>query len=118
MGFYMTWFTHPDSPLAPGQQLEKLCSGPDIVRVPGAHNALAALLAKEAGFEALYLSGGALSSSLGLPDLGVMTMEELLLFVRVICRSSKLPLIVDGDTGYGEALNVMRLVQELSLIHI
>ena len=109
----MTWFTHSDSPLAPGEQLEKLCSGPDIVRVPGAHNALAALLAKEAGFEALYLSGGALSSSLGLPDLGVMTMEELLLFVRVICRSSKLPLIVDGDTGYGEALNVMRLVQEL-----
>ena len=55
MGFYMTWFTHPDSPLAPGEQLEKLYSGPDIVRVPGAHNALAALLAKEAGFEALYL---------------------------------------------------------------
>ena len=109
----MTWFTHPDGPLSPGEKLEKLYSGADIVRVPGAHNALAALLAKEAGFEALYLSGGALSSSLGLPDLGVMTMEELLLFVRVICRSSKLPLIVDGDTGYGEALNVMRLVQDL-----
>ena len=109
----MTWFTHPNNSLTPGEKLEKLYSGSDIVRVPGAHNALAALLAKEAGFEALYLSGGALSSSLGLPDLGVMTMEELLLFVRVICRSSKLPLIVDGDTGYGEALNVMRLVQEL-----
>ena len=109
----MTWFTHPNGPLFPGEKLEKLYSGPDIVRVPGTHNALAALLAKEAGFEALYLSGGALSSSLGLPDLGVMTMEELLLFVRVICRSSKLPLIVDGDTGYGEALNVMRLVQDL-----
>ena len=109
----MTWFTHPNGPFFPGEKLEKLYSGPDIVRVPGAHNALAALLAKEAGFEALYLSGGALSSSLGLPDLGVMTMEELLLFVRVICRSSKLPLIVDGDTGYGEALNVMRLVQDL-----
>ena len=109
----MTWFTHPDGPLSPGEKLEKLYSGADIVRVPGTHNALAALLAKEAGFEALYLSGGALSSSLGLPDLGVMTMEELLLFVRVICRSSKLPLIVDGDTCYGEALNVMRLVQDL-----
>ena len=109
----MTWFTHPNGSFFPGEKLEKLYSGPDIVRVPGAHNALAALLAKEAGFEALYLSGGALSSSLGLPDLGVMTMEELLLFVRVICRSSKLPLIVDGDTGYGEALNVMRLVQDL-----
>lgn len=109
----MTWFTHPNGPLFPGEKLEKLYSGADIVRVPGTHNALAALLAKEAGFEALYLSGGALSSSLGLPDLGVMTMEELLLFVRVICRSSKLPLIVDGDTGYGEALNVMRLVQDL-----
>ena len=109
----MTWFTHPNGPLFPGEKFEKLYSGPDIVRVPGTHNALAALLAKEAGFEALYLSGGALSSSLGLPDLGVMTMEELLLFVRVICRSSKLPLIVDGDTGYGEALNVMRLVQDL-----
>jgi methylisocitrate lyase len=113
MRIFMTWFAHPKNLLSPGEQLGLLWSEQGIVRVPGAHNALAALLAKEAGFKALYLSGGALSSSLGLPDLGVMTTEELLLFVKVICRSTKLPLIVDGDTGYGEALNVMRLVQDL-----
>ena len=81
--------------------------------MPGAHNALAGLLAREAGFEALYLSGGALSASLGLPDLGVITMEELVVFTRSITRATGLPLLVDGDTGYGEALNVMRLMVEL-----
>ena len=85
------------------------------LRVPGAHNALTALLAKEAGFDCVYLSGGALSASLGLPDLGVMMPDELLMAVRSICRASKLPLIVDGDTGYGEALNVMRLIQDLEI---
>jgi methylisocitrate lyase len=84
-----------------------------IVRAPGAHNALAGLIAREAGFEVLYVSGGAVTASLGLPDLGVLTQEELLLIVRSLARATGLPLIVDGDTGYGEALNAMRLVREL-----
>ena len=86
---------------------------PEILRVPGAHNPLAGLLAKRAGFQALYVSGGALTASLALPDLGVMTLEELCFFVRAIFRATGLPLIVDGDTGYGEVINVMRTVREL-----
>jgi methylisocitrate lyase len=93
--------------------LAALLARPGILGVPGAHDALSALLARQAGFEALYLSGAALSASMGLPDLGVMTMEELCAAARRIVRASDLPLIVDGDTGYGEALNVMRLVREL-----
>ena len=71
------------------------------------------MLAKEAGFEALYISGGAVTATLGLPDLGVMTIEELCFITRQVSRSTDLPLIVDGDTGYGEVLNVMRTVKEL-----
>ncbi len=109
----MTWFTNADADTAPGDRLEALWQRDGALGVPGAHNALAGLLARAAGFEALYLSGGALSASLGLPDLGMMTAEELMLSTRSITRSTGLPLIVDGDTGYGEALNVMRLVQDL-----
>lgn len=111
----MTWLTSPAANEHPGQRLKQLLKKEEILRVPGAHNGLTALIAKEAGFDCLYLSGGALSASLGLPDLGVMMPDELLLAVRSICRASKLPLIVDGDTGYGEALNVMRLIQDLEI---
>ena len=109
----MTWFDSGRSTPPMGERLQLLWERPEILQTPGAHNALSALLAKRAGFEALYLSGGAVSASLGLPDLGVMTIEEVLVFVRSITRASDLPLIVDGDTGYGEALNVMRLVRDL-----
>ena len=109
----MTWFSTSSEQGLPGDRLEALWSRDGALGVPGAHNALAGILAKDAGFEALYLSGGALSASLGLPDLGMMTTEELMLFVKVITRSTDLPLIVDGDTGYGEALNVIRLIQDL-----
>jgi methylisocitrate lyase len=110
----MTWLTERDrDPRPAGDRLAALWAKPGIVRMPGAHDALAALLARRAGFEALYLSGAAVSASLALPDLGVLTMEELTFFTRTVCRASGLPLVVDGDTGYGEALNVMRLVREL-----
>ena len=109
----MTWFDSGRSTPPMGERLQLLWERPEILQTPGAHNALSALLAERAGFEALYLSGGAVSASLGLPDLGVMTIEEVLVFVRSITRATDLPLIVDGDTGYGEALNVMRLVRDL-----
>lgn len=109
----MTWFSEDRSTKPAGDRLAELWQRDGILRMPGAHNALAGLLAKDAGFESLYLSGGALSASLGLPDLGVMGMEELLVMTRAITRSTDLPLLVDGDTGFGEALNVMRLVMEL-----
>ena len=79
--------------------------------MPGTHNGLAALQAKQAGFEALYLSGAAMSASMGLPDLGVITVDEVCFFIRQVARASGLPVLVDGDTGYGEALNVMHMVR-------
>ena len=96
-----------------GERLKALLARKGVVRAPGAHNALAGLIAREAGFEALYVSGGAVTASFGLPDLGILSMEELCLVVRILSRATGLPLIVDGDTGYGEALNAMRLVREL-----
>ena len=110
----MTWLERDDTATAPaGERFAELLDRPGILRIPGAHNALAGLLAKDAGFEALYVSGGAVSASLGLPDLGVLTLEELCVITRAIARVTGLPLLVDGDTGYGETLNAMRVVHEL-----
>lgn len=110
----MAWLTETErDPRPPGDRLAALWAGPGILRLPGAHDPLAALLARKAGFQALYVSGAALSASLALPDLGVLTLPELVASVRAIHRASGLPLLVDGDTGYGEALNVVRLVREL-----
>ena len=97
----------------PGDVLAQRLMEPGILGVPGAHHALCGLLAKRAGFRALYLSGAALSASMGLPDLGIITQDELCSAVKSLYRATDLPVIVDGDTGYGEALNVMRLVKDL-----
>lgn len=108
------WLTSSsDARDSAGHRLRRLLGSGKIIRAPGAHNALAGLIAREAGFEALYISGGAVTASLGLPDLGILTPDELCLVVRSVARATGLPLIVDGDTGYGEALNAMRLVREL-----
>jgi methylisocitrate lyase len=81
------------------------------MQLPGAHNGQAALQAKDNGFTSLYLSGAAMTASMGLPDLGIITVDEVCFFIRQIVRSSGLPLLVDGDTGYGETLNVMHMVR-------
>jgi methylisocitrate lyase len=94
-----------------GERFRALIQRPSIVEIPGSHNGMAALQAKAAGFEALYLSGAAMSASMGLPDLGVITVDEVCFFIRQVSRSSGLPVLVDGDTGYGEALNVMHMVR-------
>jgi methylisocitrate lyase len=82
-----------------------------IVRMPGAHNGMAAIQARSAGFEALYLSGAAMTASMGLPDLGIVTIDDVCFFIRQLVRASGLPVLVDGDTGFGEALNVMHMVR-------
>lgn len=94
-----------------GKRFRRLLARPNILQLPGAHNGQAALQAKAAGFEGLYLSGAAMTASMGLPDLGIITVDEVAFFIRQIVRSSALPLLVDGDTGYGEALNVMHMVR-------
>jgi methylisocitrate lyase len=93
-----------------GRRLRKLLDRPGILRMPGAYNGITALQAKAADFESLYLSGAAMSASMGLPDLGVITVDDVCFFIKQIVRASDLPVMVDGDTGYGEVLNVMHMV--------
>ena len=108
----MTYLVAADlPPERAGDRLRALLARPGILQMPGAHNGMAALQAKHAGFEALYLSGAAMSASMGLPDLGVITVDEVCFFIRQVTRSSGLPVLVDGDTGYGEALNSMHMVR-------
>lgn len=109
----MTWLVQTRSPVPPGERIAALWERPQILRLPGAHHAMAGLLAKKAGFEALYLSGNAVAGVLGMPDLGLITLEEICFFLRAIYRATDLPIVVDADTGFGEVLNVMRTVREL-----
>jgi methylisocitrate lyase len=94
-----------------GRRFRTLLDQRGILQLPGAHNGMAALQAKAAGFKGLYLSGAAMTASMGLPDLGIITVDDVAFFVRQIVRASGLPLLVDADTGYGEALNVMHAVR-------
>jgi methylisocitrate lyase len=99
----------PEEPA--GIRFRRLLDRPEILQMPGAHLGLAALLAKRAGFAALYLSGAAMSATMGLPDLGMITVDDVAWHIRQVVRASGLPVLVDGDTGYGEALNVMHMVR-------
>ena len=85
-----------------------------IVLAPGVFDPLTASIAADAGFEALYLSGAAIAyTKLGRPDIGLVTMSEVADTLAHIRERVETPLIVDADTGYGNALNVMRTVEEL-----
>jgi len=85
------------------------------LQVVGAVNAYSALLAQQAGFHALYLSGaGVANSSFGLPDLGITTLENVAEDARRITAACPLPLLVDADTGFGSAFNIARTVKELT----
>jgi methylisocitrate lyase len=108
----MTYLSGASLPHEPaGERFRKLLAQPGILGIPGTHNGLAAQQAKAAGFTACYLSGAAMTASMGLPDLGIITVDEVCFFVRQVTRASGLPVLVDGDTGYGEALNVMAMVR-------
>ncbi|MBM7330910.1 methylisocitrate lyase [Brucella intermedia] len=108
----MTYLVASDLASEPaGIRFRKLLDQRSILQLPGAHNGMAALQAKKAGFGGLYLSGAAMTASMGIPDLGMITVDEVSFFIRQIARASGLPLLVDGDTGYGEALNVMHMVR-------
>ena len=107
----MTYLTGTGQPALPaGDRLRALLAA-GFVQMPGTHNGLAAQQARAAGFDACYLSGAAMTASMGLPDLGIITVDEVCFFIRQVARASGLPVLVDGDTGYGEALNVMHMVR-------
>src|SRR5579863_9674051 len=85
------------------------------LQVAGAINAYAARMAEAVGFRALYLSGGGVAAnSLGLPDLGISSMEDVLTDVRRITDASELPLLVDIDTGWGSAFNIARTIRQMT----
>jgi methylisocitrate lyase len=104
-----------DSPAAPhsaGAKLRAAIAAEKPLQVVGAINAYAARLAEATGFRALYLSGGGVAAnSLGLPDLGISTMDDVLIDIRRITEASTLPLLVDADTGWGGAFNIARTVR-------
>jgi methylisocitrate lyase len=108
----MTWLT-PDPGEHPAKRLRELLAGDELLTVPGVFNGLTALLAVRAGARVLYLSGAAFSASMGMPDVGLVTLDEVARAARQIVRVTRVPLIVDADTGFGSALNVMRTVREL-----
>jgi 2,3-dimethylmalate lyase len=95
-------------------QLRELLGKPGIIAAPGAHNAFAAKIIEQAGgFQAVYMTGsGATMSLIGEPDIGLLTMTEMVTQARNIANAVHLPVIADADTGYGNALNVVRTVRE------
>lgn len=98
---------------SPGAVLRDLLKGPEILVAPGAHNAFTARLIEQAGFKAVYMTGsGAAMDLLGLPDLGFLTMTEMVAHAGNIVQATSLPVIADADAGYGNALNVVRTVRE------
>ena len=97
--------------LTPGARLRAAWSAGPIM-IPGAFNALVAKMAERLGFEAVYLSGGALSAGwAGLPDIGLLTQTEFAEQAAVLARATALPVLCDADTGFGEAINVERTVR-------
>lgn len=110
----MSWFIEKQSTQEElANQFMKLVQDEKIVKVPGAHDGMAALIAKQAGFKALYLSGAAFTASKGLPDLGIMNSNELADRAEELIRATNLPLLVDIDTGFGGVLNTIRTALEM-----
>jgi len=99
---------------SPGKLFREAVAQEKPLKLPGAVNAFAAMLAERVGFKALYLSGsGVATASYGLPDLGMTGLADVLEDVRRITGASSLPLLVDGDTGWGNALGIARTVREM-----
>jgi methylisocitrate lyase len=99
-------------PHSAGAKLRAALAAEKPLQVVGAINAYAARMAEATGFRALYLSGGGVAAnSLGLPDLGISTMDDVLIDIRRITEASSLPLLVDADTGWGGAFNIARTVR-------
>ncbi|MCL4553507.1 MAG: oxaloacetate decarboxylase [Candidatus Marsarchaeota archaeon] len=101
----------------PGARLRELLSRPEPLMAPGAFDGLSARLIEEAGFDAVYMTGfGAAASVLGRPDVGLLTMTEMVEHARQISQAvSPLPVIADADTGYGNPISVIRTVQQYEL---
>ena len=98
--------------MTPRQQLRRLIARSGYTMVPGAYDALTARLVEAGGFEAVYLTGGGYSRASGYPDLGLLTVVENVRFIGLTVEAVGIPVIADADTGYGNAINVIRTVRE------
>lgn len=99
-----------------GKKIKELM-GEGIVVLPGAFNAISAKLIEKTGFKALYISGAGLANGVAaMPDVGLLTMTEVQIQAGYIINAVNIPCIVDGDTGFGEAVNVMRMIKGLESI--
>jgi methylisocitrate lyase len=100
------------TPMEKRAALRKALATGKLLRFPGAFSPLVSLLIERHGFEGVYISGAVLAADLGLPDVGLTTLTEVAQRGRLIARTTVLPAIIDADTGFGEALNAARAVQE------
>jgi 2-methylisocitrate lyase-like PEP mutase family enzyme len=107
----------------PRQLFRQLLKRNKLLVAPGCFDGLSARLVEEAGFEAAYLSGGAVARSMGIPDIGLVTMSEVIERAAQVVSVVNIPVIADADTGYGNAINLVRTVREyeragVAAIHI
>jgi len=98
--------------MTPRQQLRQLIGQSGYTMVPGAYDTLTARLVEAAGFAAVYLTGGGYSRASGYPDLGLLSLTENAMFIGRTVDAVGVPVIADADTGYGNAVNVIRTVRE------
>jgi len=99
--------------MTPRQILKQLLKRNKLLVAPGCFDGLSARLVQESGFEAAYLSGGAVARSMGIPDIGLVTMSEAIERAVQVVSAVTIPVIADADTGYGNAVNLVRSVREL-----
>jgi len=100
--------------ISQGKKLKQAISENSPLQIVGTVNAYSSLLAEKKGHKAIYLSGGGVAaSSMGLPDLGITTLQDVLIDVERITRVCELPLLVDADTGWGGAFNISRMVKSM-----
>ena len=104
---------HVSQSLSRPKQLRVLIDAPPMLILPGAWDGLSALLIEQAGFQGVYVTGGGVARSSGVPDIGLITMHEQVARVRMITEAVSVPVLADADTGYGNALNLMRTVREM-----
>ncbi len=102
----------------PRKVFKALLQQDKLLVAPGCFDGLSARLVEEAGFEAAYLSGGAVARSMGLPDIGLVTMSEVIERAVQVVSAVKIPIIADADTGYGNAINLVRTVREFERIGV
>ena len=100
------------------QAFKQLLRRDKLLVAPGCFDGLSARLVEAAGFEAAYLSGGALARSMGFPDIGLVTMSEVIERAAQVVNAVKIPVIADADTGYGNAINLIRTVREYERVGV